>query len=95
MHLILAVVPDPVAALQEAQRVLKPHGKILILDKFLHPNKRAPLRRLLNPMISRIATRTDVVFEEILRECKELEVLENTPSMLGGWFRHITLQKKT
>ena len=62
LHLILAVVPNPRACLEEATRVLKPGGQLLILDKFLKPGQRAPLRRLLTPLSGQIATRLDVVF---------------------------------
>ncbi len=94
MHLILAVVPEPVRALQEAQRVVRPGGSVLILDKFLRPGQLALLRRLINPFISRLATRTDVVFEQLLDQCDELECIADDPTMIGGWFRYITLRKK-
>lgn len=93
MHLILAVVPDPGRALGEAERVLKTGGRILILDKFLRRGERAPLRRMLSPLISRLATRTDVVFEEILESCPGLQIHSDEPAALGGWFRHIELKK--
>jgi ubiquinone/menaquinone biosynthesis C-methylase UbiE len=93
MHLILAVVPVPVLALQEAQRVLRPGGQILVLDKFLRPGQKALFRRAINPLISRVATRTDVVFEELLAQCAELQVLEDTPTRMSNWFRHILLEK--
>jgi ubiquinone/menaquinone biosynthesis C-methylase UbiE len=35
LHLILAVVPDPIACISEVQRVLKPGGRVAIYDKFL------------------------------------------------------------
>jgi len=94
MHLILAVVPDPVRALQEAQRVLKNHGYILILDKFLRPGQLALIRRMINPFIRHIATQTNVTFEKILSTCPELSVLNDEPVLAGGWFRNIVLQKK-
>lgn len=93
MHLILAVVPNPLLALQEAQRVVKPGGQILVLDKFLRPGQRAPLRRLVNPVLRRIATRTDVIFEELLHECSALNLLEDSAAGMSGWFRHILLEK--
>lgn len=93
MHLILAVAPDPIKTLQEAQRTLKPGGTILILDKFLQPGQLAPIRKLLNPIVKRLATRLDVVFEEVISKCSHLKLIENIPADGTGWFRHIILQK--
>lgn len=95
LHLILAVVPDPVKALQEATRVLKPGGHILILDKFLKPDQLAPLRRFLNIFIRHIATRTDVIFEYTLEQTPQLTILNDEPALMRGWFRLITLEKKS
>ena len=94
MHLILAVVPEPSQALREAARVLRPGGRILVLDKFLRPGERAWLRRLLNPLLRRIATRLDVVFEDLLAACGDLDCVEDTPADATGWFRHIVLLKQ-
>ena len=95
MHLILAVVPSPPKALSEASRVLKPNGIILIMDKFLTPGQFAPLRQLINPLISRVATNTNIVFEEVLSHCQQLTIIKDEPSLMNGWFRQIVLQKTT
>ncbi|MGD8483860.1 MAG: class I SAM-dependent methyltransferase [Thioalkalispiraceae bacterium] len=93
MHLILAVVPQPLCALQEACRVTRPGGRILILDKFIKPGQRAPFRRLLNIVLRHVATRTDVVFEELLQQCPELKVERDQAAGFSSWFRHIELKK--
>ncbi|HSP00520.1 MAG TPA: methyltransferase domain-containing protein [Thioalkalivibrio sp.] len=93
LHLILAVVPDPARALSEAVRGARPGARLLILDKFLRPGQKAPLRRMINPLISRLATRTDVVFEDLLAGHDGLRLIEDTPALAGGWFRHICLRK--
>jgi ubiquinone/menaquinone biosynthesis C-methylase UbiE len=93
LHLITAVVPDPARCLSEAARVLKPGGSIILFDKFLRPGKAAPLRRLLTPLSGRLATRMDVVFEDLLQDAPDLEVLSDEPLLAGGWFRGILLRK--
>ena len=93
LHLILAVVPQPELCLSEASRVLKSGGTIIIFDKFLRPQQRAWLRRALNPVTRRIATRMDVVFEEVLRALPELVVVSDVPLLAGGWFRGIVLRR--
>lgn len=94
LHLILAVVPYPAQCLIEAARVLKTGGTVIILDKFLRPKQTALLRRALNPLSRRIATRMDVVFEEILQTTPSLRLVSDMPLLAGGWFRGIVLQKK-
>lgn len=93
LHLIVAVVPEPQRCLSEAARVLRPGGTILLFDKFLHPNQHAPFRRLLNALTRRVATRLDVVFEEILPAAPALTVVSDVPMLGSGWFRAIVLRK--
>jgi ubiquinone/menaquinone biosynthesis C-methylase UbiE len=94
LHLILAVLPDPARCLAETARVLKRGGSVLILDKFLRPGERAPLRRALNLISRHLATRLDVVFEEVLARVPELRVESDEPVLAGGWFRSLRLVKE-
>ncbi len=93
LHLILAVVPQSALCLGEAARVLKSGGTVIIMDKFLRSQQTALLRRALNPLSRRIATRMDVVFEEVLNEVPQLQTISDTPLLAGGWFRGIVLKK--
>lgn len=94
LHLITAVVPEPDRCLAEAARVLKPGGQILIFDKFLRPGERAWLRRSLSIVVARLATRLDVVFEDVLAGLPDLTLISDEPALAGGWFRLIELKKK-
>jgi len=93
LHLILAVVPDAGRALAETARVVRPGGCILVFDKFLRRNQRAPLRRLLNPLAERLVTRLDVVLDDVLPHVPGLRVLSDEPALSGGWFRRVRLER--
>lgn len=93
LHLILAVVPNPELCLAETARVLKPGGYILLFDKFLQRGQQAWIRRSLNIFSKHIATRLDVVFEEVLETTPQLRVLSDEPALINGWFRLIEIQK--
>jgi ubiquinone/menaquinone biosynthesis C-methylase UbiE len=93
LHLILAVVPDAGRALAETARVVRPGGSILVFDKFLKPNQRAPLRRLLNPFAERLFTRLDVVLDDVVPRVPGLRVLSDEPAATGGWFRRLLLER--
>ena len=94
LHLIVAVVPYPECCLAEAARVLKPGGRILIFDKFLQRGQRALIRRSLSLLLAKLATRLDVVFEDVLANTPDLSVVADGPALAGGWFRLIELLKR-
>ena len=94
LHLIVAVVPEPQRCLAEAARVLKPGGRILLFDKFLRRGQSAWLRRSLSPLVGRMATRLDVVFEDVLEAVPGLHVISDQRVLVRGWFRLIEMQKE-
>lgn len=91
LHLILAIVPDARACLDESARVLKPGGKVLVLDKFLKRGEQAGFRRVLNKISQHVVTRLDVIFEDVLDSVQGLRLEEDVPVLAGGWFRRIRL----
>jgi len=93
LHLILAVVPQPALCFAEIARVVRPGGQVLVFDKFLRAGQPALLRRLVNPLVRRLATRLDIVFEEVLAAAPDLALEHDQPALAGGWFRLIRLRR--
>ncbi|MGO2415243.1 MULTISPECIES: class I SAM-dependent methyltransferase [Cobetia] len=92
-HLIIAVVPEPQAALNEALRVLAHDGELSLLDKGLRGQQPAGvIRRLLNPLARLIATNLSVPLDSLLQEhaVKRLGDRDLGP---GGLLRHMHLRK--
>ena len=94
LHLILAVIPDPVACLKECERVLKPGGGIAIFDKFVPQGYDVSLlRKLLNPI-------TNLLFSNITRSIgtivakTQLITVSDTKADFNGNFRIIMLKKE-
>lgn len=66
LHLIVAVIPDPVKCLQEAERVLKAGGRVAVFDKFIQEGKKPSiLRKIINIF-------SGILFSEINRSIHKL-----------------------
>lgn len=93
LHLILAVIPDPIAAIKEAERVLKPGGQIAVLDKFIPEHQKAGIIRLvLNQFTKLLFSDINRKIEEIVKHT-QLKKVSDVPANFGGVFRRILLQK--
>jgi len=93
MNLILSVVPDPWQCMNEALRVLRPRGRIVIFDKFLPDGTQPTLsRRLVNVGAKLMGTDINRRIGDIVggHPC---EVVQDEPSILGGMYRVLLLQK--
>jgi ubiquinone/menaquinone biosynthesis C-methylase UbiE len=93
LHLILAVVPDPVRTLREAERVTKPNGLLVVLDKFWNRPKPPPLPlRMANALLGGYVTALDRDFHAILKQTS-LEMLREIPLAFGGLYLNYLLRK--
>jgi len=94
LHLILAVIPDPIACIKEVDRVLKYGGQVAVFDKFIkRGGKVSVLRRLANVV-------TSFLFSDITRDIgvivkpTNLEIVSDEEANFNGIFRLVKLVKR-
>ena len=94
LNLILSVVPNGPAAMQEAWRVLKPNGRLAIFDKFLPEGRRlSGFRVLLGWLIRQIGTDPNRQVREMILNIPGAQVPVDAPSLLNGMYRLILMTK--
>jgi phosphatidylethanolamine/phosphatidyl-N-methylethanolamine N-methyltransferase len=95
LHLIVAVIPDPVRCLQEVERVLRLGGRAVVFDKFVKGGKPPLLLRAVNVVSGALFTEVTRNFERILGGSgARLTIEQDLPAMFAGVFRRILLRKQ-
>ena len=93
LHLILAVIPDPIACIKEAERVLKNGGEVGVYDKFVRKGARVSfLRKATNILTNTMFSDITRDFESIIR-ATNLKIISDADADFNGNFRMLKLFK--
>jgi ubiquinone/menaquinone biosynthesis C-methylase UbiE len=93
LHLILAVIPDPIACIKEAERVIKNGGEVAVYDKFLRKGAKVSFLRKATNIL------TNTMFSDITRDFESIvgvtnfKVFSDVDADFNGNFRLIKMIK--
>ncbi len=94
LHLVLAVIPDPVSCLRETARALRPGGRVAVFDKFVRTLRPPAALRALNLVTRVLFTEMTRRFEDVLeRSGTDLVLVRDEPAFARGLYRRLLLRR--
>lgn len=83
---VITVVPEPAALLKWAARVVRPGGRIVLVNHFRSSRPFVSMiERLVNPICTRIGWRSDLALEDVLKGCDVPVAYQFKISQLDLW----------
>jgi ubiquinone/menaquinone biosynthesis C-methylase UbiE len=93
LHLVLSVVPDASAAFGEVMRVVKPGGRIAVMDKFAPDSGESRARRAANAFVRWTGTDITRRLEDIIGG-QPVRVVSHETALMGN-YQLVLLQRLT
>jgi len=93
LHLIISVIPEPVACIKEVERVLRGGGQVVVYDKFVRKGTKVSfIRKGINLFTNLLFSDITRDFESIMNNTR-LKVLSDFDADFNGNFRLIKMIK--